>query len=84
MAKVKALVIVGYGLNCEAETHHVLELAGARVERIHLNDLIEDKGRRKPQAPRQDSRCRSPSTHTAAAGGVRERKRALRPVQCCR
>jgi phosphoribosylformylglycinamidine synthase I len=45
MAKVKALVIVGYGLNCEAETSHALTLAGAEVEQIHLNDLIGDKKR---------------------------------------
>lgn len=36
----KALIITGYGLNCEAETEHALRLAGAEVDRIHLNDLI--------------------------------------------
>lgn len=45
VSKVKALVIVGYGLNCEAETSHALEKAGAEVSRVHLNDLIEDKSR---------------------------------------
>jgi phosphoribosylformylglycinamidine synthase len=43
MAKVKALIITGYGLNCEAETRHVLELAGASVDEIHLSDLVAGK-----------------------------------------
>jgi phosphoribosylformylglycinamidine synthase len=40
MGKVKALVITGYGLNCEAETSHAIERAGAEVRQVHLNDLI--------------------------------------------
>jgi len=40
MAKVRALVITGYGLNCEAETSHVLQLAGAQVDQVHLSDMI--------------------------------------------
>lgn len=40
MAKVKALVIVGYGLNCEAETCYAFERAGARADQVHLSDLI--------------------------------------------
>ncbi len=43
MARIKALVIVGYGLNCEAETSHALRLAGADVDQVHLNDLIAGK-----------------------------------------
>ena len=43
--KPKALVITGYGLNCEAETSEALTLAGAEVTRMHLNDLLADKGR---------------------------------------
>jgi len=39
-AKVRALVITGFGLNCEAETSRAFELAGARAEQVHLNDLL--------------------------------------------
>ena len=39
-AKVRALIITGFGLNCEAETTHALKLAGAAPEQVHLNDLI--------------------------------------------
>ncbi len=43
--KPRALLITGYGLNCEAETDHVLALAGAQVDRVHLNDLLAEPGR---------------------------------------
>lgn len=39
--RVKALVITGFGLNCEAETAHALRLAGAEPNLIHLNDLMD-------------------------------------------
>jgi phosphoribosylformylglycinamidine synthase len=39
-AKVNALVLYGYGLNCDHETAHALELAGARAQRVHINSLI--------------------------------------------
>jgi phosphoribosylformylglycinamidine synthase len=39
---VRAIVITGFGLNCEAETAHALTLVGAGVEQVHLNDLIVD------------------------------------------
>ena len=42
---VKALVITGFGLNCEKETAAACQLAGATPEQIHLNELIA--GRRK-------------------------------------
>lgn len=42
--KVRALVVTGFGLNCEAETGHALSLAGAAVDKVHLNDLIADPG----------------------------------------
>jgi len=42
---VKALVLTGYGLNCDHETAYAFELAGARAERVHINSLI-DGGRR--------------------------------------
>ncbi len=37
---VRALVLTGYGLNCDYETEYVLRLAGADPERVHINDLI--------------------------------------------
>lgn len=40
MSPVSALVLTGFGLNCDWETAHALETAGARAERVHLNSLI--------------------------------------------
>ena len=40
---VRALVITGFGLNCEAETCRAFELAGAAPERVHLNDLLDGR-----------------------------------------
>jgi|Deesub1362A_J573_1020465.scaffolds.fasta_scaffold05265_2 phosphoribosylformylglycinamidine synthase len=37
--KPKALVLTGFGLNCDWETAHVLELAGAEAERVHISEL---------------------------------------------
>jgi phosphoribosylformylglycinamidine synthase subunit PurQ / glutaminase len=37
----RALVLTGFGLNCDGETAYALVVAGARVERIHLNSLLE-------------------------------------------
>ncbi len=42
-AKVKALVITGFGLNCERETAAAFELCGAAAELIHLNDILHGK-----------------------------------------
>jgi phosphoribosylformylglycinamidine synthase subunit PurQ / glutaminase len=39
MASVRALVLTGFGLNCDLETAYALERAGAQVERVHLNSL---------------------------------------------
>ena len=41
MATVKALVLTGYGLNCDAETAYAFKLAGADPHRVHINALIE-------------------------------------------
>ncbi len=41
MSKVKALILSGYGLNCDHETAHVFELAGAEAQRVHRNSLID-------------------------------------------
>jgi phosphoribosylformylglycinamidine synthase len=38
---VKALVITGFGLNCERETAAAFEAAGARAARVHLNDFLD-------------------------------------------
>ena len=38
--KIKALVITGFGLNCERETAAACALAGAEPELVHLNDLL--------------------------------------------
>lgn len=37
---VRALVLAGYGLNCDWETAHSFELAGGEARRVHVNDLI--------------------------------------------
>jgi len=41
MHSVNALVLTGYGLNCDHETAFALEQAGARAQRVHINALIE-------------------------------------------
>lgn len=40
--KPKAMVTVGYGINCDYEMQAAFQLAGARAYRIHLNELIKD------------------------------------------
>lgn len=39
---VNALVLTGFGLNCDYETDYSLRQAGADSRRIHINDLIPD------------------------------------------
>jgi phosphoribosylformylglycinamidine synthase I len=39
--KIRALVLTGYGLNCDYETDFCLKLAGAESERVHINELIK-------------------------------------------
>src|SRR4030042_3891919 len=41
--KPKALVVTGYGINCDEETTFALKLAGADSEIVHINDLTENK-----------------------------------------
>jgi len=41
MNRVNALVLAGYGLNCDNETAYALELAGASARRVHINSLID-------------------------------------------
>jgi phosphoribosylformylglycinamidine (FGAM) synthase-like amidotransferase family enzyme len=39
--KPKALVLTGYGINCDYETQHAFNLVGAEAKRVHINDIIE-------------------------------------------
>ena len=39
---VKAIVLTGFGINCDVETESALTKAGAVAERVHLNDIIAD------------------------------------------
>lgn len=41
MSAVMALVLTGYGLNCDYETDYSLRLAGADSHLVHINELIE-------------------------------------------
>lgn len=43
MDDVKAVVLRAAGINCDRETEFALELAGADAQRIHINQLIENK-----------------------------------------
>ncbi len=43
MKKPNVLVFSGYGLNCEEETQYAFQLAGASVDIVHINDLIDNK-----------------------------------------
>lgn len=42
---VKVLIMSGYGINCETESAHAFEEAGATCEIVHVNDLISEKKR---------------------------------------
>ncbi|MGE4286601.1 MAG: phosphoribosylformylglycinamidine synthase I [Phycisphaerae bacterium] len=43
MVQVKALVLRAAGINCDLETDNALEMAGASVSRLHINEIIRDK-----------------------------------------
>jgi len=43
--RVRALVLTGFGINCDYETQYALNLAGAEADRVHINQLI-DQARR--------------------------------------
>ncbi|MCE5334827.1 MAG: phosphoribosylformylglycinamidine synthase I [Desulfobacteraceae bacterium] len=43
MGSVKALVMTGFGLNCDMETAYALEVAGAKTEKVHLNSLVANE-----------------------------------------
>ena len=40
MTHINVLVLTGYGLNCDHETAHAFEKAGATSRRVHINALI--------------------------------------------
>lgn len=44
MTTTRALILTGYGLNCDYETDHALTLAGAESRRVHINELLRPKG----------------------------------------
>lgn len=41
MAKPKALVFSGFGINSEEETKYAFEASGAEAEIVHINDIID-------------------------------------------
>jgi len=61
MKKVKALVLTGYGLNCDYETDFSLKLAGADTERVHINELIS--------GPQSGARATLDNYHILVFGG---------------
>jgi phosphoribosylformylglycinamidine synthase len=42
---IKAIVLTGYGINCEEETAFAFRKAGAEAEILHINDLIASPNR---------------------------------------
>ena len=44
MAQVRVLILRAAGTNCDLETQHAWELAGARPERVHIRRLAERPG----------------------------------------
>jgi phosphoribosylformylglycinamidine synthase I len=40
MKSPRALVLTGYGLNCDLETRYALTLAGFEADRVHISELI--------------------------------------------
>ncbi len=42
---VKALILTGYGINCDYETEFAFKTAGATTERVHINQLISKEKR---------------------------------------
>lgn len=41
---VNALVLTGFGINCDRETRNALARAGAAADLVHLNDIVADTG----------------------------------------
>jgi phosphoribosylformylglycinamidine synthase len=53
MIAVRALVITGYGLNCDYETDYALKTAGAESHRAHINEMMIG-GKTQPEARLED------------------------------
>ncbi len=53
MIAVRALVITGYGLNCDYETDYALKTAGAESHRVHINQMMMC-GQRQPDVRLED------------------------------
>ncbi|MFH0786363.1 MAG: phosphoribosylformylglycinamidine synthase subunit PurQ [Pseudomonadota bacterium] len=49
METPRALVLTGYGLNCDLETQYALTLAGFEAERVHISELINSETSRPQQ-----------------------------------
>lgn len=45
MKQPKALVMEGYGINCEYESAHCVAEAGGIAKRVHINDLVDGRER---------------------------------------
>ena len=45
MRDVNVLILAGYGLNCDNETAHAFDLAGAKPQLVHINSLINGEAR---------------------------------------
>ena len=43
MTKPNALILTGYGINCDDETSFVFKHVGADADIVHVNDLIENR-----------------------------------------
>lgn len=43
MISIRALILTGYGLNCDYETDYSLRMAGAEPQRVHINELIQSE-----------------------------------------
>ncbi|MBW1804978.1 MAG: phosphoribosylformylglycinamidine synthase I [Deltaproteobacteria bacterium] len=48
MTDVRALILTGYGLNCDYETDYAMKMAGAESHMVHINELI-DGGKSDPR-----------------------------------
>ncbi|MFH1745496.1 MAG: phosphoribosylformylglycinamidine synthase subunit PurQ [Planctomycetota bacterium] len=44
VAQVRVIIVRAAGINCDLETQYAWELAGARAERVHVRQVIDDPG----------------------------------------
>jgi phosphoribosylformylglycinamidine synthase len=49
MMPPRALVLTGYGLNCDLETQYALSLAGFEADRVHISELIDGHSGESPK-----------------------------------